>query len=228
MFDEDGNYTGDVGYPEPKRTYKAVELMIDRAWDNSWSMNATYTLSWNEGNAEGPVNSDTDFADAGRTEAFDNPWVNYGAYGYLPNDRRHQFKLRGAYALGEHWEFGATLSVQSGRPISALGECNPFDDTCFYSFFILNETTGEYELVDRGSRGETPWLYDLGANVTYRHSFAVADLSVKFAVYNLLNQERVTEVDEYLGSVPNGNSEYRMGTGYQSPRYGLLTVKLDF
>ena len=228
MFDEDGNYTGDEGYPEPKRTYKAIEFMIDRAWDDSWSMNATYTLSWNKGNAEGPVNSDTDFADAGRTEAFDNPWVNYGAYGYLPNDHRHQFKLRGAYALGEHWEFGATLGVQSGRPISARGECNPFDDTCFYSFFILNETTGEYELRGRGSEGETDWVYDLGANVTYRHSFSAADLSVKFAVYNLLNQERVTEVDDYLGSIPNGNSEYRIGTGYQSPRYGLLTLKLDF
>ncbi len=74
------------------------------------------------------MNSDTDFADAGRTEAFDDPWVNYGAYGYLPNDHRHQLKVRGAYALGEHWEFGATLNVQSGRPISAFGEGNPFDD----------------------------------------------------------------------------------------------------
>jgi hypothetical protein len=228
MYDEDGNYAGEVGWEEPKREYKALEFMIDRAWDNNWSFNATYTLSWAKGNAEGPVNSDTDFADAGRTEAFDNPWVNYGAYGYLPNDRRHSIKMRGAYALGEHWEFGATLTANSGRPISALGECNPYDDECFWSFFVFNEATGEYELRKRGSGGETPWLFDVGANVTYRHSFSTADLAVKLSVYNLLDQQRYTEVDEYLPSVPDGNADYGLGTGYQSARYGMLTLTLDF
>ena len=228
MYDDDGNYVGDRGFSEPKRVYEAIELMVDRAWDNHWSFNAVYTLSWTKGNAEGPVNSDTDFGDAGRTEAFDDPWVNYGAYGYLPNDRRHQLKVRGSYALNEHWEFGGALTVQSGRPISKLGECNPYDETCYWSFFIYNEATDSYELHPRGAGGTTPWLYDLAANVTYRHSFSTADLSVKLAVYNLLNQQRMTEVDEFLGSVPNGNEDYGIGTGYQAPRYGLLTLKLDF
>jgi outer membrane receptor for Fe3+-dicitrate len=228
MFDEDGNYVGEVGFPKPKRTYKAIEFMLDRAWDDVWSFNATYTLSFSEGNAEGPVNSDTDFADAGRTEAFDNPWVNYGGYGYLANDRRHQLKLRGSYALNEHWEIGASLDVQSGRPISARGEGNPFDDTAFESYFIFNEDTGEWELHKRGAHGRTPWIFDVGANVTYRYKFDVADLQVKLSVYNLLNQQRVTEVDEYLFSVPNGNPDWLLGTGYQSPRYAQLTVKLNF
>jgi hypothetical protein len=229
MFDEDGNYIGDVGYPKPKRDYKALEFMIDRAWDDRWSFNATYTLSFSKGNTEGPVNSDTNFADAGRTEAFDNPWVNFGGVGYLPNDRRHQIKLRGAYAIGDSWEVGASLAVRSGRPISAFGSGNPFDETVFDSFFIFNTETEEWELHKRGDEGRTPWLYDLGANVTYRHSFSVADLKVKLQVNNLLNQQRATEVDEFLGSVPmEPDSEYGIGTGYQAPRSALLTVKLDF
>ncbi|HEY0685077.1 MAG TPA: TonB-dependent receptor [Steroidobacter sp.] len=229
LYDDAGNYLGDVGYPKPKRNYKALELMIDRAWDDLWSFNAVYTLSWAKGNAEGPINSDTNFGDTGRTEAFDNPWVNFGSYGYLPNDRRHQLKVRGAYALGEHWELGGTLTVQSGRPKNALGECNPYDAECFYSFFVLNQETGQYELRPRGSAGTTPWLFDLGANVTYKHSFSAADLRVQLSVYNLLNQQRVTETDDMLGAVlPNGNSDYGVGTGYQPARYGLLTLKLDF
>jgi hypothetical protein len=228
LYDADGNYLGDTGYSKPRRNYKALELMIDRAWDDLWSLNAVYTLSWVKGNAEGPINSDTDFGDTGRTEAFDNPWVNFGSYGYLPNDHRHQLKVRGAYALGEHWELGGTLTVQSGRPINASGECNPYDNECFYSFFIFNEDTGAYELRPRGSGGKTPWIFDLGANVTYKHSFSAADLRVQLAVYNLLNQQRIVEVDDELGSVPNGNPDYGIGTGYQSPRYGLLTLKLDF
>ncbi len=223
-------YEGEVGYPEPKRDYKALEFMIDRAWDDRWSINAIYTLSFSKGNAEGPVNSDTNFGDAGRTEAFDNPWVNYGSYGYLANDRRHQLKVRGAFALNEHWEIGGALNVQSGRPKNARGGGNPFDDRVYSynSFFILNEDTGEYELRERGSQGETPWVFNIGANVTYRHSFSAADLSIKLSVYNLLNQENVTEIDERLGSIPDGNEDYGIGTAYQSPRYGLLTLKLDF
>ena len=229
MFDEDGNYVGDVGYPEPKRDYKALELMIDRAWDDRWSFNATYTLSFSKGNAEGPINSDTDFGDTGRTEAFDNPWVNFGGVGYLPNDRRHQIKMRGAYSLSEHWEIGASLAVLSGRPMSAIGSNNPFDGTNFYSYFIFNAETGEYELHKRGSEGRTPWLYDLGANVTFRHSFSAADLQVKLQVNNLFNQQRITEVDDFLGGIPiDPESTYLMGTGYQTPRFALLTVKLDF
>lgn len=229
MYDEDGNYTGEVGYSKPKRNYKALEFMIDRAWDDQWSFNAVYTLSYSKGNAEGPINSDTDFGDTGRTQAFDDPWVNHGSYGYLPNDHRHQLKVRGAYALGEHWEVGGTFTAQSGRPINATGECNPYDDTCFFSFYIFNDDTGEFELRPRGSGGRTPWIFDLGANVTYKHAFSAADLKVTLAVYNLLNQQRIVEVNEELGSTGEDRNEfYGFGSGYQAPRYGLLTVKLDF
>jgi len=174
------------------------------------------------------VNSDTDFADTGPTEAFDNPWVNVGSFGYLPNDHRHQVKLRGSYALNDSWELGATLSAQSGRPISAFGTGNPVDDTSYHSFYILNEATGQYELHERGSEGRTPWIWDVGANVTFRHSFAVTQLNVKLSVYNLFNQQRRTEVDEELDSIPDGNPDYLIGTGYQAPRYAVLTLKLDF
>lgn len=220
-------YTGEVGWAEPKRTYEALEFMVDRAWDGRWTMNATYTLSWSKGNAEGPVNSDTNFGDAGRTEAFDTPWVQYGGDGYLPNDRRHALKMRGSFALNDHWEFGMTMAATSGRPINAFGNRNPFDTRVYDSFFVVNSDTGEYELRERGTQGRTPWIFDVGANVTYRHSFSAADLSVKLSVYNLLNQERITEVDESLPTT-DGNPYYGIGTSYQSPRYGLLTLNLDF
>jgi hypothetical protein len=235
MFDAAGNYVGDRGYQTPKRTYKALELMIDRAWDDVWSLNATYTLSYSEGNAEGPVNSDSNFADSGRTENFDNPWVNYGADGYLPNDRRHNFKVRSSYALGEHWEIGGTLSVQSGRPISRIGSGNPFDTTVFWSFFNcvehceLANSQRVYDLVGRGNAGRTSWIYDVGANVSYKYSFSAADLKVKLSVYNLLdNQDELQVVDRYQPS-PNSNNEFwGLGNSYQAPRSALLTLTLTF
>jgi hypothetical protein len=233
MFDGAGNYVGDVGYEKPNRSYKAIELVLDRAWDSKWALNAAYTLSYNRGNTEGPVNSDTDFSDTGRTEAFDDPWVNFGGYGNLPNDRRHQVKLRGTYAFGENWRVGATLKAQSGRPVSAFGEANPFDGTNYHSYFICTatcDTTPVYELRTRGSEGNLPWIYDLSANVTWQRSFGIADVRAKLAVYNILNQERVIEVDEELFStIPAfANTDYRLGTDYQEPRYAQLTLTVKF
>lgn len=236
MYDDDGNYVGERGYSKPKRTYKAAEFMIDRAWDDVWALNASYTLAFSEGNAEGPVNSDTNFGDTGRTEAFDTPYVNLGGFGYLPNDRRHQLKVRGAYALTEQWQFGATLNVQSGRPKSAIGAGNPFDGSTFYSFYICTENcTSEipservYELRGRGNEGRTPWTYDVGANVTFKHSFSAADLKVKLAVYNLLNQKRQTQTEERLEEDVGTRYEfYGLSRGFQQPRYAQLTFSMDF
>ena len=230
-----GTYMGStMGFPEPKRTYTALEFMIDRAWDDKWQMNASYTLSYSKGNAEGPVNSDFNFADAGRTEAFDDPYVN-NVEGYLPNDRRHQFKLRGSYAMTENWMFGATLAAASGRPISRLGLGNPLDGESFHSFYTCVQNCGGavgtrvFELRERGSEGRTPWTFDLGANVTYQRSFAVTDLQIKLAVYNVLNQERATQINEqFEGAIGNPNADFGLGMGWQSPRYATLAVTLDF
>jgi Carboxypeptidase regulatory-like domain/TonB-dependent Receptor Plug Domain len=236
LFDDDGNFVGERGFNEPKRTYTALEFVIDRAWDEKWSLNASYTLSWSKGNAEGPVNSDTDFDDAGRTEAFDDPWVNLHGYGYLPNDRRHQVKLRGTYAFNEHWLVGSAINAQSGRPINAFGVGNPFDGSNYHSFYVcvencLSEIPSErvYELNPRGSEGELPWTYDVDAYVSYRHSFAVTDLEVRLSVFNLLNQDSVIEVDESLETdIGFLNPDYRVATGYQAPRSAMLTLTLDF
>ena len=251
LFDDNGVFIGQRGWDKPRRTYKALELVLDRAWDDRWSFNAAYTLSFSEGNAEGPVNSDTNFADAGRTEAFDNPYVNLNAFGPLPNDRRHQFKFRGAYRFSPHWELGGTLSAISGRPISGLGVAAPGDDTQFYSFYTcvsmcmarvpidpanpsgpsrrVLPSERRYELNPRGAFGRTPWLYDLGLSLAWTPELARGDLRVELAVFNVLNAEEVTQVDERREPVLGSrNAEFGFPTGWQSPRFGQLTVTLGF
>jgi hypothetical protein len=232
-----GTYMGTIsGFPEPKRTYKALELVLDRAWDQQWSLNASYTLSFSKGNAEGPVNSDFNFGDSGRTEAFDDPWVQVGGDGYLPNDHRHAFKLRGSYGLGENWRFGTSIGALSGRPISAQGVGNPFDGHSFHSFYVCTANctapVGQrvYEFNPRGSEGRTPWIFDVGANVTWQRSFGFADAQVRLTVYNLLNRQDAREAeDRYQRTIGGGqHHEFGLATTYQSPRYAQLTVKLDF
>ncbi len=238
MYDADGNYLGQRGWVKPKRTFTSVEFQLDRAWDNQWAFNASYTLSWNRGNAEGPVNSDTNFDDTGRTENFDNPWVNFGGDGYLPNDHRHQLKLRGTYALTPHWQFGGDLTVLSGGPITGFGVGNPYDATNYHSYYICVANCSSdrsedrvYERSPRGKYGTMPWTYNLGASVTYLRSLGeTGQLRVKFAIYNLLNQQRTVAVDQDLQtSISDGtNSTFRQALRFQDPRFAQLTVSLDF
>nr|WP_243649245.1 TonB-dependent receptor [Luteibacter rhizovicinus] len=235
MYDAQGNYLGQRGWKKPKRTYASMELQVDRAWDEKWAFNASYVLSWNRGNAEGPVNSDTNFDDTGRTENFDDPWVNLSS-GYLPNDHRHQFKFRGTYAINKHWQVGADLVLLSGSPITGYGVGNPYDATVYHSYFICVQNCADpvsenrvYQSSPRGKE-RTPWTYNLGASVTYL--LPVSDknnLRVKLAVYNLLNQQRTLGVDQDLQtSVGGTSSTYLQPQRFQSPRFGQLTVSLDF
>ncbi|MOA63480.1 hypothetical protein D3C78_1892260 [compost metagenome] len=56
------------------------------------------------------------------------------------------------------------------------------------------------------------------------------DFKVRFSVYNLLNQQRVTNVHTRYESQPG---QYRLdtfgtGTGWQSPRYMQLVATYNF
>jgi hypothetical protein len=50
---------------------------------------------------------------------------------------------------------------------------------------------------------------------------------VKLAFYNLLNQERVLEVDESYDPTDPDNT-FGTGTAFYSPRYGQLTLQVNF
>ena len=240
--------TGQRGWSRPKRTYKALELQVDRAWDRRWALNASYTLSWNEGNAEGPVNTDTNFGDTGRTENFDDPFVNMRGHGPLANDHRHQVKLRGSYALAENWTVGATLDARSGGPITGFGVGNPYNWKLYHSYFVCVEacspedafpdpedgdtwSTGDrvYAHSPRGGRGRMPWIIDFGLSLGYERDFGPARFAAKLAVYNLFNRQEPTWVYQDLeSSVGSRDPFFGQERFLQAPRYGQLTLSLDF
>jgi hypothetical protein len=111
----------DLGYPHAKRTYKALTFTFDREWDGRWSLSANYTYSKLKGNIEGGIRSDNGQTDSGLTTAFDLPALVDGAYGYLPNDRRHNLKVYGSYRLFDWLTVGAQYSLTSPRHFGCLG-----------------------------------------------------------------------------------------------------------
>jgi Carboxypeptidase regulatory-like domain/TonB-dependent Receptor Plug Domain len=110
-----------LGYPQAKRDYKAVTVTFDREFDGVWSLSASYTYSKLRGNIEGGIRTDNAQTDAGLTTAFDLPALVNGAYGYLPNDRRHNFKIYGSYKVTDWLTLGANAQVTSPRQFGCLG-----------------------------------------------------------------------------------------------------------
>lgn len=233
-----------VGYSKPKRTYKAVEFQIDRAWDDKWAFNASYLWSKLEGNHEGPVNSDTNYGDTGMVQHWDHP-ANNDRYGDLFNDHRHQIKLRGSYRLNEMWSFGGTFTALSGGPITAFGVTWPDEDFAVASYTSTGSGGGTgwlcvqncsgpygqrvYEYSERGAFGRMPWIYNLGANVTWTLPVDGIDLRARLSVYNLLNEQEVINVSaRYEGQPGQRRSTFGTGTRWQSPRYTQLVVTWNF
>jgi len=230
----DPNNTGDVqvytvpasylGLPEYQRKYQAIEFFWEKAKSNNWYLQGSYTLAKSVGNVEGYVNSTLEQDDAGVTQDFDFAAFEDGAYGYLPNDRRHTLKLFGAYDITDEWTVSANLILQSGRPVNcngfipvgALGIGDPdagsIGNYSGSSFYCLDPSgnivdAGEdgvegteddirYSLNNRGNRGRTPWnrTFDLG--VTYTPKWANDKLTFQAKVFNVLNSRRVTEYNE--------------------------------
>ncbi|NLA69103.1 MAG: TonB-dependent receptor, partial [Gammaproteobacteria bacterium] len=241
-----------IGYSKPKRTYKAVEFQIDRAWDDKWAFNASYLWSKLEGNHEGPVNSDTNYGDTGMVQHWDHP-ANNDRYGDLFNDHRHQIKLRGSYKFNEQWSVGGTLSAMSGGPITAFGVTWPDENFAVASYTSEGSGGGTgwlcvarcagtdengvpytwqdrvYERTERGAFGRMPWIYDLSANVTWTLPVDGIDLKARLSVYNLLNDQEVINVRARYESNPGVRRDtFGTGTRWQSPRYTQLVVTWNF
>ena len=214
----------DLNYPKVNRKYKAVVVALDRPFDGEWGLNASYTWSSTKGNYEGTVKSDNGQDDAGITQDFDQPGLTDGSYGYLPNHRRHLFKLFGTYAISDKMTAGAAFRVESPRKLGCIGT-HPTDafaaeygDSSWYCGGILTP---------RASVFETDRIETLDALFTYRVS---EQLTVRFDVFNLLDQDNIIDANEYgdSGGVDSPNPNYQKPTNFQTPRRVRLGIQFDF
>ncbi len=220
-----------LGYPESERSYEAVEVTVERKFDDHWGIRSSYTYSRSEGNTEGYVKSDNGQEDAGITTDFDFPQLMDGSFGFLPNDRRHKLKVFGNYRLSERLVLGGNMLIQSGRPINNFGVDHP-DGRPGYgaTYYLTDPDTGELRQVPRGSVGRTPWVVQLDLSAMYSFSLGdKAEVELRAEVFNVLNAANPIEVYE-TGEIDAGISDPRFGlpTSYQRPRYLRLGASIRF
>jgi outer membrane receptor for ferrienterochelin and colicin len=244
-LDESGNPTGtrrevkmssaDWGFDQGlKRTYKAIDLFLERQFDGVWEGRIDYTYSKSEGNNEGQVKSEFGQTNISKTQDWDAWQMMQFADGYLANDRRHQLKIRGSYQITPEWLASGALRVQSGTPISCLGFYNPDGS--------IDEGSVDADPIGYGSSyhtclGEvaepgklrTPWTHMLDLGVTYRPNFLGGNFAFGLQVFNALNERKALQVDVTSETDPyTVSNTYLLPIGLQTPRYFMLTASLDF
>ncbi|MCK7596304.1 TonB-dependent receptor [Microbulbifer sp. CAU 1566] len=224
----------DWGMPDLKREYSAIDLFIERPFDGKWEARVDYTYSKLQGNTEGQVKSEFGQDNISKTQDWDVAELMQFSDGYLANDRRHQLKIRGSYAVTEELLLSANARIMSGMPVSCLGFYNP-DGT-------VDEASDAGDPVGYGASyhtcfGEvatpgderTPWTRTLDMGLTYTPAFMDQKLRLSMNVFNLLNETKATQMDVTSEDDPyTVSNTYNTALGYQTPRYVMLTASYDF
>lgn len=217
-------------FPEkPKRTYDALEFTFERAWDKKWSLQGSYVLAFSKGNTEGYVKSDIGQGDAGISQDWDYPGLMEGANGYLPNDRRHTFKVWGSYAATDELRVGANATLQSGRPKNCLGFYGGTLDNVSIQYgsssFYCNG-----KLVPRGSAGRLQWFKELNLQATYTPQWLKgATLSVDLLnIFNTRGIRAIQEAGEEALGTPSPTYGQPIASSIQAPRRVRILAQYDF
>ena len=224
----------DLGYPDAVRKYGAMDITVERQWDDVWMFTGTYTWSHSWGNNEGYVRSDNGQDDAGLTTNFDQPGLTDHASGDLPNDRRHSVKMFGAYQVTENFNLGANFSWQTGKPRSAFG-FHPTDE--FAQAYGSESFFKGGVPAPRGSEGRTDAVWNVDLTASYDINFDSFDVNFRADIFNVFNNSTETEFDEIYddesASQPWNNiyvksPTYGLAQNWQTPRYVRLSASIVF
>ena len=225
------NFTpADQGFPRGVlRQYYSLDLSLTHVWNGKWSAKFDYVFSKTWGNTEGPVSTFSQQSGSyeSLTTAWDFPERMQNSYGVLPNDRTHQFKLYGAYAVTRDLTVGANLYAASGTPRMCRGGYGP-------SQVALHGSHTYYWCggvpVPPGSLGRLPWTTRLDLNLDYRPSFKWADHRLDFnaAVFNVFNHQTPLFINDFFGTTISPNSEYGNVENFTPPRSVRLSVAYDY
>jgi hypothetical protein len=232
----------DLGIAKPKRIYAALDFGLEHPFDGKWYGKLTYTLSKNYGNTEGQLLSDIGQGDVATTQAYDFPEFGVNATGLLPNDRRHQLKLIGAYALTSEFALGGRMVYASGRPKNCIGNAptaaansNPYveggvvNDYAGYgsAYFYCNG-----QPTPRGSRGRLPSEFTTDFQLKYTPSY-VPGLKLQADIFNVFNRQVAEVIEERyntgagVGAQATIRNTYSSVQSYGAPRFVRFTVAYD-
>jgi hypothetical protein len=195
------------------REYQGVDFSVESRPTSHWDVYLAYTLAWLYGQAgeqfSGQVN--------GTNGPFYNPRQTHLWDGYLPEDVRHQLKLRASYS-NYGFNVGAIIAYQTGAPSSHY--YFQFTDGAYVNLRSPTGTDPSSKPNDpRGfSEFRLPDLLQLDLRASYdfhglikQHIILIADL---FNVFNLRTAVGVEQQDlPTFGQITSRQQPFRLQLG---------------
>jgi hypothetical protein len=209
----------------PTRKYYSIDLSLSHEWDGKWFAKFDYVWSQTIGNTEGPVSTYSQQSGSyeSLTTAWDFPLRMEYSYGMLPNDRRNQFKVFGAYAINPDWTVGANLYLASGTPRLCRGHYGPDQEAGSGTYYWCGGVP-----VPPGSTGRLPWTQRLDLSLDYKPKWAHHKLDFNLGIFNVFNSQRPLFINDFYGTTDNPNPDFGSYNNTQVPRYFRFSMSYDF
>jgi outer membrane receptor protein involved in Fe transport len=218
----------DLGFPQLKRHYYALELHLQRdKGDGKWWGNVSYVYSKLYGNSEGQTDSDAGTrSDPSVTQAWDNAPLMVYSNGKLANDHTHALKAYGAYEITPEWQVSGNIAIVSGAPRNCYGGFGPDQIDAGYGVESYHWCGGEPS--PPGAVGRNPITHLVSASVAYHPAFAQGKLGLSIDVFNVFNEQKKTQSDPYLGTSSAPEPTYNVPIAFEQPRYFRFGVTYDY
>ena len=185
-------------------TYHGLEFELRKRMSRRWEMQASYTYSRAQGDAE-------DF----QSRLGNDPSTVAVESGYLDFDQRHVVKLNGLTFLPGDWQLGFATTWSSGLPYSAVSRFFAMDNVQYQQYRTLFGTTqvqGDqvvFQDEQRNSRRNNAVL-DLNLRASKNFVIGRSAAGLFMEVFNLLNSDdlRIHSIDpnRSTGFEPGGSA----------------------
>jgi hypothetical protein len=174
--------------PKVERNYNSLTAFFVKNFSDTWLAQASYTAGFLRGNYAGLFAPEDGYLGPNGTADFDSPNVPVNRNGALKGDIRHTVKVLAA----KEWAFSRTQSLGTGISLGARSGAPT-------SYLASDKYTypSEVYLVQRGIGPRLPWTFGVDLQLAYRVAMVGnTRLSVTADIFNILNFQRVTAIDE--------------------------------
>jgi hypothetical protein len=201
--------------------YKGVEIQVTKRLSRKWQMDASYTYSRAQGDAESFLSA---LGDDPATLAYE--------YGYLDFDQRHVVRLNGNTFLPGDWIVGGILTWASGLPYSMVTTKFSLDNYDFGQFRTLfgriannNEGTVFTGETRNSRRNDSQLNIDLQAS----KSFVIGRFNSRLllAVANALNSDHLV-ISTYEPDSPNRSGNLQLDAEREFGRRYQIGFEFEF
>jgi outer membrane receptor protein involved in Fe transport len=180
--------TGTPPIPKASRKFRGIELTARKTFSQNLWAQASYIYSKLSGNYDGAVRVASGQTDPGINADYDYYLFARNGNGRLYLDRPHQARLDAVYTAPFGLNVGVGAYFRSGPPVSRYGWYN-----VFYPDLLHLVQRGNDKTV---SNGRLTGQYEANLSVGYTFNMGPVSITPAIYVFNLLNRQGVTDVEE--------------------------------